>query len=269
MAPLFSVSRGSRIAALCILVLAAIWFLFLRSEWYEYVEYDPVPVHFVNVTSLEVANIQLYESKLRERTLRRLAASVVCKKGYVVTSSGGWCLYPSGDSLAKAHGHADPGLLPTLNYLFKNPRVVDLGAGLGQYGKVLSGLKAYEAYDGALNVEEFTRGYVQWLDMTTPFTLTERADWILCLEVGEHIPAQFGPVFLESVTRNARCGIVISWAVPFQPGNGHVNNQPNSYVIDHMSRDGFRQNLKYQNILRANGTFPWFKNTAMVFEKPC
>jgi hypothetical protein len=92
-------------------------------------------------------------------------------------------------------------------------------------------------------------------------------DWILSLEVGEHLPQHAGEIFLESVARNARVGVVISWGVLMQPGDGHVNNQPNGFIIDFMTHHGFRHNQSLQTHLREQATYYWFKNSLMVFNR--
>ena len=49
--------------------------------------------------------------------------------------------------------------------------VTDLGAGVGQTGHALRALLPkldYRGYDGAGNVEEYTRGYVKFADLTVP-----------------------------------------------------------------------------------------------------
>ena len=49
------------------------------------------------------------------------------------------------------------------------------------------------------------------------------ADWVMSLEVAEHIPPQFTDAFLRNVRCHARVGAVISWALPSQRGGlGHT-----------------------------------------------
>ncbi len=193
----------------------------IQPDVYAYVEYAAVPpAPQPNVTDLALANRMLGESRLRERTLRKLAVSAVCRKGRIVTATGGWCLFPDGHTGASGHKPADRGLAAELSGLFDGQSVADFGAGLGQYGEAIRGMRSYVAYDGALNVEEFTFGRVTWLDMTTPFTLAEPVDWVLSLEVGEHMPPESTEDFIASLARNARVGVVVSWAVPWQPGTG-------------------------------------------------
>lgn len=45
----------------------------------------------------------------------------------------------------------------------------------------------WTGYDGAGNIRAFTHDHVAFVDLTVPLSLP-RADWVLSLEVGEHIP---------------------------------------------------------------------------------
>lgn len=70
--------------------------------------------------------------------------------------------------------------------------VADFGAGVGQYGHELRSrylMARWQGYDGAGDVKNFTRGFVSFVDLTIPLALP-RADWVLSLEVGEHVPRE-------------------------------------------------------------------------------
>lgn len=82
----------------------------------------------------------------------------------------------------------------------RDQSVNDFGAGMGSYGRALSSLSKtpfdYRGYDGAGNVEEAASGtgppgserLVHFFDLSLPLSLP-RADWVLSVEVGEHIPS--------------------------------------------------------------------------------
>lgn len=172
--------------------------------------------------------------------LRALTAELVCTGGEGETlASGAWCRRDKRD----AQGNRvplhflDAGVAPSVFDLLAGGSVLDVGAGSGQYGRYLISRDAsyagpatagsldarpprkYEGVDGTLNVEALTDGFVRWADLTLPYALDDGpADWVLSLEVGEHIPAQFESVFLDTLNRNNRCGVLLSWAVPGQRG---------------------------------------------------
>jgi len=68
--------------------------------------------------------------------------------------------------------------------------VVDVGAGIGQYGAVFETYSSrilWRGYDGAGNVENFTNGRVKWFDATDVAldTINGLADWVVSLEIAE------------------------------------------------------------------------------------
>ena len=175
-----------------------------------------------------------------------------CANGTRVSRTGGFCL-PHG---SKARDVAIGGneLYDTRmahylgHHIFKDATVVDLGAGLGHYGRIFqepgSPVQAWAGYDGALNVEDVTDGLVRFMDLTQPDASDARpcvgADWVMSLEVAEHIPPQFTDAFLRNVRCHARVGAVISWALPSQTGGlGHVNMRDEADAQAAVERWGF------------------------------
>merc|ERR1739842_266376 len=93
----------------------------------------------------------------------------------------------------------------------------------------------------------------------------QRWDWAMSIEVGEHIPAESEDIFIDNITKHACKGIILSWAVPGQGGQGHINEQYNGHVIEQLKKRGFRHDLSGQTDLRMMVVLPWFINTIMVF----
>lgn len=145
--------------------------------------------------------------------------------------------------------------------------VYDLGCGNGFYSNRLAsaGFKAV-AYEGTPGVEKIAVFKpIQQLDLSLPAPFTEQHN-TLCLEVGEHIPAQFEDVVLSNICKAAK-DIVLSWAVVGQPGIGHVNCRSNEWVVEQLERRGFIPDDKLTKELRTldfNG-LSYFKKTIFVF----
>ena len=106
---------------------------------------------------------------------------------------------------------------------------------------------------------------VNFLDLTLPQYWLPRYDWVLSLEVLEHIPARYETIVLDNIDRAAGHGVVLSWAVLGQGGFHHVNNRPLSYVQETMSNRGFRMDLNTSLMLRHQATLAWLRNNVMVF----
>ncbi len=165
----------------------------------------------------------------------------------------------------------DESLASALARLFHGKSVGDFGAGIGRYVDFLRshGVKC-QGYDAIPHIETISGGRVDHLDLCVPSPPPASGcfDWALCLEVMEHIPPEFQSVALANLDHHNTCGIVLSWALPGQGGRGHVNEQPNRYVIDQLTARGYAHDQATQEHLRQAARISWFKNTVMVFRKP-
>lgn len=144
--------------------------------------------------------------------------------------------------------------------------VYDLGCGGGGYAKplVAAGLDV-ACYDGSPHASAMSDGLCSTMDLARPIDLEPR-DWVLSLEVGEHIPSQFEKVFMDNVVKSAKAGLILSWAVPQQKGFGHVNCQTNEYVISEIESRGFVHDPELQKVVRENVSFNYFLRTVMTFK---
>lgn len=127
----------------------------------------------------------------------------------------------------------DEGLLAALLHVIpKGASVVDLGAGVGKYVLALreAGCPAL-GVDGIPGIEELSDGCVLERDLTRPVYL-DPVDWVISIEVGEHIKAGPDREYLQNLIRAARKGMVISWAIPGQRGRDHVNCHSPEWVVE-------------------------------------
>ena len=146
--------------------------------------------------------------------------------------------------------------------LFEVNTVADIGCGNGAYTAYLNehGLKC-KGYDGS----PFTPQSCEIRDFSRVQDIG-KFDLVLCLEVGEHIPVYYQDVFINNVCNATYKYIILSWAIPGQGGDGHVNCQDNYYVIGEVQRRGFQLDSHLTNLLRLEASLSWFKNTILVFE---
>ena len=84
--------------------------------------------------------------------------------------------------------------------------------------------------------------YVQQKDLAKEFFLGKTYDYVQSFEVGEHIYHQFEDNFIGNLVRHAKRGIFLSWALPAQKGFEHVNEHPNSYILEKVEKHGFKYN---------------------------
>jgi len=156
------------------------------------------------------------------------------------------------------HGAAIGGVVRVLHDLCKKshrrPRrsILDLGAGLGQYGHALHALDSrqqYNAFDGAGNVESATGGFVRYAEFSLPLSLP-RAHWVLSIDTGEHVPREHEMMFLRNLHAHACIGVIVSWADLPQGGTGHVNVHSPAYVQQSFEALGYDLDRRLTYLLR-------------------
>jgi len=165
----------------------------------------------------------------------------------------------------------DAKLLAGLVMLMAGGEVVELGAGCGCYTGALidsQQLMAVAAYDGIPTVSAMTEGLVSNMDLSQDQRgVLNPHDWTVCLEVGEHVPKQYEKTVLANIVWGVRRGVILSWAMPGQVGEGHVNLRSNEYIINQMNALGFRLDEPATVALRSTADLPWFKNTLLAFRR--
>jgi SAM-dependent methyltransferase len=144
----------------------------------------------------------------------------------------------------------------------------DFGCGPGNYVRNFrkNGIEAF-GYDGNPVTSKLEWCSVQ--DLTSDFQL-EPVDFLLCLEVCEHVPKEYEEALMKTINRHVNPGgmLILSWAVVGQGGLGHVNCQNNDYVIQKFTEMGYTHNVDYSQFLRNSvSNAYWFKNTTLVFNK--
>lgn len=152
------------------------------------------------------------------------------------------------------------------------PSIVDMGCGLGKYVKLFrdEGKEAY-GFDGIENVEEISKGVVYQQDLTKRFAhndIVEKIGWMdvaICIEVGEHIPAEHSWTFIDNICSVSSKLLIVSWAVPGQRGSGHISCHTPEWVVAQVtSRSwGFdEERTQWARRICGRG----FKNKILVFE---
>ena len=151
----------------------------------------------------------------------------------------------------------------------RDKHIYDFGCGLGSYLQALSlaGFKNLVGFEGdPPHQRDFM--HIQARDLSESFELSEKGCSI-CLEVLEHIPREFENIALKNITDCCDSYLIISWAIPNQPGFGHVNCRDTISVINEIEALNFRfltDATKDARSIIANSTH-WFRNTLMIFEK--
>jgi len=184
-----------------------------------------------------------------------------CSESYYVS--------PKGYFIGESEHVTDWQLAKSLVAFFKkeNARTIaDFGCGDGDYVNyfIQRGFKAV-GYDGNPVTERTSGGTCFVRDFSKPIDVKKRFDWVVSLEVGEHLPKKFEAIFIENLIRHVKSGLVLSWAIKGQGGTGHFNEQNNDYIKKVFKSLGWINDVQAENMLRMSSSIPWFKNTIMVF----
>jgi hypothetical protein len=189
-----------------------------------------------------------------------------CGASGMISPTGFW----DGPCIAHQHQH-DECLSKALLALFVREQaatVVDLGCGTGSYVQQFrkAGLAA-SGFDGNPATPHLSKGTCAVLDLSVVAEVSVPYDWVLSLEVGEHLPKQHEAAFMENLHRHNSRGMVLSWAVKGQGGTGHVNEQDNGYIKEQICAKGYVNDVEAEEALRAASKFKYFRNTVMVFRR--
>ncbi|CAJ1383514.1 unnamed protein product [Effrenium voratum] len=195
----------------------------------------------------------------------RLRVAPQASQDLAIAPSGAWV----GTEAAGYHMHDRP-LADALITFFQSREAVsvgDFGCGLGLYVRDMraAGLRA-GGFDGNPATWEITDGRCLQADLSRHLDLGTRWDWVLSLEVAEHIPRQFETLFLENLVRHTCSGMVLSWGN--QAGEGHVNLRTSEEVEAMLANYGFQSLRAATAELRALATLPWLQSTVLVFQRP-
>lgn len=225
------------------------------------------------------------------------SSCVELKDGKHETSSGGYCLGRANDPIildnrgwafgAKPNGvgwpsgHAEPSLriVNEILNLIDNESIEsisDFGAGIGQYKAAIKARLSstmrlhgftYDAYDGAGDIVESTKGAVQFFDLSIPLAL-KKSDWVMSLEVGEHVPRHFEPMVIRNLHHHNCKGIILSWGRVGQPGRQHINCHSKKYLIHVFEALGYTYDHDTSNIFRQKeDNWRWFVHNMLVFRR--
>lgn len=175
-----------------------------------------------------------------------------------------------GKHMSAKHKHDSTLSAEISKFLIKKKceEIVDFGCGMGLYVADFNkaGIKAI-GYDGNPATPELTGGTCGIIDLSEDFDLGKKFDYVISLEVGEHLPKKYEDVYINNLHKHAKEGIIMSWAVPRQGGDGHVNELPNDYVRKKIENLGYISDPEAEKLFRKNCSLWWFKRTMFVFRK--
>ena len=237
--------------------------------------------HNVEKGSAECKSMQLQESAADAARCGKVA-QLPGDQGVSCEAGGAFVL---DESTWPAKGHfLDAGLADFIAQLAgSDATILDVGAGSGMYGahfhkRRREGRAAPigASVEGAANVASFTRrmgppgAATDHLNMCNVSDLARRPvyDWVMSLEVGEHLPTACLSNFLALLHHSNRRGIVLSWAVPGQPGVCHINGRTRQQVLAMANFLGYEADEAASSAARQAAKLSWLKNNVLVLRRP-
>lgn len=88
----------------------------------------------------------------------------------------------------------------------------------------------------------------------------------MCLEVLEHIPAEFSEKVIATISKFVRKRLVMSWSND-REGIGHVNCQPEAKWIPMIEKFGFKHNLVLSQKMKELASIEYITHSVNVFDK--
>jgi 2-polyprenyl-3-methyl-5-hydroxy-6-metoxy-1,4-benzoquinol methylase len=152
-------------------------------------------------------------------------------------------------------------LSPLISRLLAPDSVLDLGCGQGEW---LESLRPFCKDLVGVDIAA-PEGYVRH-DLTTELDLGRTFDLVLCLEVGEHLPAEAADTLVDTVVRHAGSAVLWSAAVVGQEGIGHINCQPHGYWHAKFEERGFVTQDTIRPLIYDNHAIsPWYRNNIFLY----
>ena len=146
-------------------------------------------------------------------------------------------------------------------------KVFDFGCGDASYVKFL-----HDNNINAIGIDQnnklIGKKYYIHRDLTKDLNIT--SDYVQSFEVGEHIPIEKMEKFIDNICKTAKKGVIISWAVKGQGGDGHINEQDNNFIINQFKKRNFEYNHMFTKYFKKDYyglNFLYFPFSMMVFNK--
>jgi SAM-dependent methyltransferase len=149
------------------------------------------------------------------------------------------------DWLADTSPDAAAVVAPIVAHLLQPSSVADVGCGLGDWLAAFQRLGVDEVL--GLDGDYVDRSQLRIpadrfraADLSEPFGLGGRFDLVICLEVGEHLPANRSADLVATLT-DAAPAVLFSAAIPGQGGVGHINEQWPAYWRELFAARGYER----------------------------
>ena len=160
--------------------------------------------------------------------------------------------------------------------------ISDFGAGLGQTGACVFQQRkkkystdknkdgsslVFRNYDAIGDIKEYTGGFVQYADFSTPLALP-KSDWIISMNTGQWIRPSNEGIFLRNLHAHNCKGIILTWASLTMVGKKyHVNLHSEDYIIKLFTDLGYVHDTSLEGSFRRRAQLESNTETTFVFRR--
>ena len=165
-------------------------------------------------------------------------------------------------------------VVPEIMKLLKPTSVLDVGCGIGTWLHVFAknGVTSIKGVDGDYVDKQLLNKYIAQTDflakdLLRPFSLGQKFDLVLSLEVAEHLPAESADDFVSSLVLHGDT-ILFSAAIPDQVGQNHLNEQWPDYWADKFLAHGYKAYDVIRPLIWTDARIDfWYRQNILLFSK--
>ena len=158
---------------------------------------------------------------------------------------------------AKYHHHFEK-LASIMRDLVKPYRVAyDFGCGDGYYvdelsntAEIVYGIEGSRIDNTLIGSEKHNVRFIQW-DLRSPLYIPSERGLVSCIEVMEHIHAEYHDTVMDTLSRHCGGTLLLTWAVRGQTGTRHVAERDENEVVPYVAQWGFNLNREKTDKYRA------------------
>lgn len=210
------------------------------------------------------------EYEVVEPYLKQFSVTDDGAMGIKILDKGSWNWNDSSENHSE---NLDTGLMDYLLTFLKDKNqkiIMDFGCATGYFLKYISertqGLELIGVEPHASSHSNLEYKNILDYNLGAPFDLNKKGT-VMCIEVLEHIPAEFEDAAIDNIVRHCDKYLFISWAYRGQGGWGHFNEKNINEVVSIFEKKGFVV-LKEESIkARMASTVSWIKNNFVIFER--
>lgn len=172
------------------------------------------------------------------------------------------------DSLEQSTFKSAEVIVPLVMQLLSPRSAVDVGCGRGIWLSVLErhGVSKLRGIDGQYAAADklfIARDNFTAADLTKPFSIGDRFDLAICLEVVEHLPDTFASGLVRKLTEVAPC-VLFSAAIPGQGGQYHIHERWPEHWHEHFRSNGFVPFDYFRPLLYSDRRVCWWYRQNLV-----